>query len=207
MTWWHRFVFAATRAVLGPASALAFRLRRPGEGDLPRHGPAMIVANHASFLDPFLIGLCVGRPVRYLVSQQFYRDPRIHWCLRAYGTIPVGGDANLVRSFRRVTEVIRRGGIVGVFPEGGITRDGTMRPFQDGAATLALRLGVPVTPVHIQGTFEALPRHARWPRFVPVTVRAGAPIAVAARRHPQPDEIAALTARLRGAVEALASSG
>jgi 1-acyl-sn-glycerol-3-phosphate acyltransferase len=113
----------------------------------------------------------------------------------------------MIRSFRHIVEVLRAGGLVGIFPEGGITRDGAMRPFRAGAAVLALQIGVPVVPIYVAGTFEALPRDARWPRFVPVALRIGEPIPVAARRSPSSHEIAALTDAIRNAVSALAASG
>jgi 1-acyl-sn-glycerol-3-phosphate acyltransferase len=174
---------------------------------VPRNGPAILAANHASFLDPILIGLRARRPVRFLVASEFYRDRRLHALLRSLGAIPVGGDAGMIRSFRHIVEVIRSGGLVGIFPEGGITRDGAMKPFRAGAAVLALQMGVPVVPIHMDGTFHALPRNAKWPRFVPVTLRIGEPIPVAARRNPTSQEITALTESIRSAVGALGASG
>jgi 1-acyl-sn-glycerol-3-phosphate acyltransferase len=199
--------FLSLRAVFGPVFKLAFRLKARGGEHVPREGPAILAANHASFLDPILVGICARRPVRFLVANDFYRDPRLHTALRWLGAIPVGGDAGLIRSFRHIGEVLGRGGLLGIFPEGGITRDGAMRPFRPGAAVMALRLGVPLVPVHIAGTFEALPRHAKWPRFVPVTVRFGTPIPVAARHNPSSEEIAGLSESLRSAVAALAAEG
>jgi 1-acyl-sn-glycerol-3-phosphate acyltransferase len=186
---------------------LAFRLRTFGQDHLPRNGAAILAANHASFLDPILIGMRARRPVRFLVAAEFYADRRLHTLLRALGAIPVGGDSGMVRSFRHIVEVIRRGGLVGIFPEGGITRDGAMKPFRAGAAVLALQMGVPVVPIHMGGTFDALPRNAKWPRFVPVTLRIGEPIRVAARRNPTAQDITALTESIRNAVGALGASG
>jgi 1-acyl-sn-glycerol-3-phosphate acyltransferase len=199
--------FFSLRAVFRPAFTLAFRLRTQGREHVPRKGAAIIAANHASFLDPILIGMCSRRPVRFLVAREFYLDPRLSALLRWLGAIPVGGDAGMIRSFRHIADVIRGGGILGIFPEGGITRDGVMKPFRAGAAVIALRMGVPVVPIHVGGTFDALPRDARWPRFVPVTLRIGEAIRVAARRNPSPDEIAALTESIRNAVAALAAAG
>jgi len=76
-----------------------------------------------------------------------------------------------------------------------------------GAALLALQMGVPVVPIHMGGTFHALPRDAKWPRFVPVTLRIGEPIPVAPRRKPSSEEIAALTEFIRGAIADLGASG
>jgi 1-acyl-sn-glycerol-3-phosphate acyltransferase len=64
-------------------------------------------------------------------------------------------------------------------------------------------MGVPVVPIHLAGTFAALPRHAKWPRFVPVTIRIGRPIDVAFRADPSADDVAALTESLRDAVSAM----
>jgi len=199
--------FFSLRAVFRPAFTLAFRLRTQGREHVPRKGAAIIAANHASFLDPILIGMCSRRPVRFLVAREFYLDPRLSALLRWLGAIPVGGDAGMIRSFRHIADVIRGGGILGIFPEGGITRDGVLKPFRAGAAVIALRMGVPVVPIHVGGTFDALPRDARWPRFVPVTLRIGEAIRVAARRNPSSDEIAALTESIRNAVAALAAAG
>jgi 1-acyl-sn-glycerol-3-phosphate acyltransferase len=78
-----------------------------------------------------------------------------------------------------------------------------MKPFRTGTAAIAFRMGVPIVPTHIQGSFEALSRYAKWPRFVPVTIRIGAPIPVAQKNDPTPEEIDALTATMRDAVVAL----
>lgn len=198
--------FFSLRAVFGPALSAAFRLETIGQEHVPATGPAILAANHASFLDPLLVSLRARRPVRFLVSNQFYRDPRLHVLLKWLGTIPVGGDAGIVRSFRRVAEVIDGGGLLGIFPEGGITRDGAMKPFRAGAAVLAMRLGVPVVPIHLHGTFEALPRYAKWPRFVPVTVNIGEPLMVEPRPKPSAEEIAALTESIRSSIAGLAAS-
>ena len=184
---------------------MAFRLKTIGQQHLPRSGAAILAANHASFLDPIFVGLRANRPVRFLVAAEFYRDPRLNAVLRALGAIPVGRDAAMIRSFRHVAAVIRSGGLLGIFPEGGITRDGAMKPFRKGAAVLALQMGVPIVPIHIGGTFDALPRGANWPRFVPVTLRIGEPILVAARKDRSAEEIGALTESVRNAIVELGS--
>ena len=197
--------FFSLRAVFGPVLTAAFGLETAGQEHVPKTGPAILAANHASFLDPIVISLRARRPVRFLVSNAFYRDPRLNRLLRWLGTIPVGGGAGIVRSFRQVTEVIEDGGLLGIFPEGGITRDGEMKPFRSGAAVLAMRLGVPIVPIHVRGTFDALPRYAKWPRFVPVTLRFGEPMSVPATRKPTSDDIAALTESIRSSIAGLAA--
>jgi len=195
-----RFAFFSLRWIVGAAFALAFRLKVVGRANLPAEGSAIIVGNHASFLDPFILSSRCGRPVQWLVSQEFYGNPRVHWLLWWFGTIPVGGGRNMIRSYRRIADAVGKGGLIGVFPEGGITRDGAMKPFRTGTAVIAFRLGVPIVPMHIHGTYEALSRYAKWPRFVPVTIRMGSPIPVPRKNDATPEEIDALTATIRAAV-------
>ena len=196
--------FFSLRAVFGPVLSTAFRLKTVGAENVPKTGAAILAANHASFLDPILISIPAKRPVRFLVSNQFYRDRRLHALLRWLGTIPVGGDAGVVRSFRRVAEVVEHGRLLGIFPEGGLTRDGSVKPFLAGSAVLAMRLGVPIVPIHVHGTFDALPRYAKWPRFVPVTLHIGERLDVAQRSKPSSEEIAALTESIRSSIASLA---
>jgi 1-acyl-sn-glycerol-3-phosphate acyltransferase len=198
-----RFAFFSLRWLIGVGFFLAFRLKVVGRHNLQNDGAAIIIGNHASFLDPFIMSSRCGRPVQWLVTQEFYGNPRVHWVLWWFGTIPVGGGRSMVRSYRQIAAALKDGGLIGIFPEGGITRDGEMKPFRTGTAAIAFRMGVPIVPMHIQGTYDALSRYAKWPRFVPVTIRLGAPIPVARKPDPTPEEIDALTAAMRAAVVAL----
>ena len=92
-------MFFAMRAVFGPPLTLAFGVKTEGQDHVPRKGAAILAANHASFLDPIVIGLRARRPVRFMVSREFYSDRRLNALLRWLGTIPVGGPAGMVRSF------------------------------------------------------------------------------------------------------------
>jgi 1-acyl-sn-glycerol-3-phosphate acyltransferase len=198
-----RFAFFTLRWFIGAGFQAAFRLKVVGRENLPEAGPLIVIGNHASFLDPFIMSSRCGRPVQWLVTQEFYGNPKVHWLLWWFGTIPVGGGRSMIRSYRRIAEVLGEGGVIGIFPEGGITRDGEMKEFRTGAAVIAFRMGVPIIPMHIHGTFEALHRHAKFPKFVPVTIRMGEPIDVVHKTDPVPEEIDALTARLREAVSGL----
>jgi len=203
MTQRLRFAFFSLRWLIGVGFRLAFRLKVLGRDNLPERGAAIIIGNHASFLDPFIMSSRCGRPVQWLVTREFYGNPRVRWLLWWFGTIPVGGGRSMVRSYRQIAGVLKEGGFIGIFPEGGITRDGEMKLFRSGTAVIAFRMGVPIVPMHVEGTFDALPRYAKWPRFVPVTVRMGAPIPVEQKQDPTPEEIDALTATMRAAVVAL----
>ena len=198
-----RFAFFMLRWFIGAGFTLALRLKVVGRTNVPAEGGAIVIGNHASFLDPFIMSSRCGRPVRWLVAHEFYGNPRVHWLLWWFGTIPVGGGRSMIRSYRQITEVLGDGGFIGIFPEGGITRDGEMTPFRTGAAVIAFRTGVPIVPMYIHGTYEALPRYAKWPRLVPVTIHMGPAIDVPRKTNPTQDEIEALTATMRVAVARL----
>jgi 1-acyl-sn-glycerol-3-phosphate acyltransferase len=174
-------------AVRGLARAL-FRLRVVGLERLESLGAAVLVANHVSWLDPVIVPLVLPRKPAFLAMQELWRMPVISLVMRAYGplAIPLRRRAVDTTALRRAVEALRAGAWLVVFPEGGITPDGSLQPFQRGAAMLASRTGAPMVPVAIAGTAEALPLSRIIPRRRPVTVYIGEPIPV------PPDDRAAI---------------
>ncbi len=174
---------------------------------IPPEGPLVVASNHASFLDPWLLGLAFPRGVRYLINRDWY-DRSALWraFFRANGTIPVA-SRDPEATIAVVCEALARGQVVGIFPEGAISRDGRMRRFRPGVCAIAARSGAPVLPVGLRGNFAALPRHARVPRPSRVTVWVGAPLRFpgAPVRGPIPREAAArFLGQLRGEIARLA---
>ena len=165
---------------LGPLIGSYWRLRLEGEVDrIPRNGPLIVAANHASFLDPWLIGMAFPRPVRYLITRSWYeKSPVWRAVFRAFGTEPVRAEDPLV-TVDAVCELLARGEVVGIFPEGSISPTGKLRRFRSGIARIAARSGAPVLPVGIRGGFESLPRHRLVPRPSRVRIRIGEPMTFA----------------------------
>ena len=139
-------------------------------------GPCILAPNHASFLDPVVLNACVPRRIVFLMTAMFFHVPWLHWFFRWTGTIPVQEGHSNRDMMQQALAALARGSAVAIFPEGGISRDGRLLPGNHGVAALILRARVPVIPVHIQGTFAAMPRHASWPRPAAVRVRFGEPI-------------------------------
>jgi 1-acyl-sn-glycerol-3-phosphate acyltransferase len=193
-------LYRVLRAVVGPVIRLAWRLEVVGAERVPS-GPVIVVANHDSLSDPFFLGAAVERPLHFLAKHELWSYPLVGRVIDALGGIPVerqSGDLTAVAALARVLE---HGEAVVIFPQGTVLGD-VDRPWQRGAARLALTTGAPLLPVAILGAADALRPGTRLPRLSRVRVLVGEPIVVA----PAPPRIPAgreLTARVRDAVAAL----
>ena len=179
----------------------AWRLRVEGAEVPP--GPVIVVSNHDSLLDPFVVGTAIDRPLRYLAKRELWRYRPLAWAVESLGAIPVSrqrGDVGAVEAAARA--MAARDTLV-IFPQGTTLGD-VDRPWQRGAARLALTTGAPLVPVAIVGARDGFGPGMRLPRRAHVRVIVGDPIVVA----PSPVTIPAareLTARVRAAVERLSA--
>ncbi|MGV4927366.1 1-acyl-sn-glycerol-3-phosphate acyltransferase (plasmid) [Streptomyces sp. BHT-5-2] len=169
--------------LLGPLLRLVFRPRVEGLAHVPEEGPAIIAGNHLSFADHFVMPAIVPRRVTFLAKAEYFTGAGLKGRLtaaffRGVGQIPVdrsGGrasDAALASGL----SVLRKGRLLGIYPEGTRSHDGRLYKGRTGVAALALEAGVPVVPCAMIGTFEAQPTGRRLPRAMRVTVRFGAPL-------------------------------
>jgi len=188
------FVYWPVRAILLPALLTYFRLRRIGREHLPRHGPLLFASNHRSFLDPFVIGTLLGRPVYYMAKRELFERRLQGWFLNALGAFPVDrgtGDAGAMQAAR---EILERGDCVVVFPEGTRVRPGPLGRPRRGVGRLALETGVPVVPVAVIGTEDVRRGWRIRPRRV--QVRVGRPLRFPRPERSSPALAAAVTDRI-----------
>ena len=175
----HGSAYEIVRALTAPARRGLVRLQVENPENLPTEGPAIVAANHVSFFDSVLLMFALPRPVSVLGKAE-YTDRRItNWLFCGAGMIPIerANPGDLNRAFLQVGEVLDRGEVVGVFPEGTRTRDGMLHRGHSGAAHLALTTGAPLVPVGIIGTDQILPTGARLVRpFRRATISVGEPI-------------------------------
>lgn len=152
-----------------------FRLRIENRPRLS--GGYVLAANHCSLLDPLLLGAASTRRITWLMTETFWRAPALNWFFRWNKAIPVaprGGNRDALRAAR---SVLQQGRVLGIFPEGGLSRDGLPLLGNPGAVSLVFGESVPIVPVGLLGTGDALPIGRAWPRPRRVTIRFGEPIA------------------------------
>ena len=140
------------------------------------HGPVIIVANHASYLDPPLVGVACNRAIFFLARKTLLDGRFFGWLLPKLNVIPVdqeGGDRSALKTLIRLLK--SNEGVL-IFPEGERTSDGRMGSAQPGLGLVIAKTRAPVIPVRVFGAREALPRGASRVRFRRVTIVVGEPI-------------------------------
>jgi len=175
-----RILSGVTRAVCVALFRALYRLRVEGREHVPAAGPVILVANHTSYFDAFILAAALpaaaARRVFYLGFEWFFRHPVLAWWARGVRVIPVDMDSHLVRALRASARVLRAGQVLCLFPEGERSASGALRPFRKGTGILVRELKVPVLPAVIAGAYEAWPRGRSLPRIHPLRVRFGPPI-------------------------------
>jgi acyl-[acyl-carrier-protein]-phospholipid O-acyltransferase/long-chain-fatty-acid--[acyl-carrier-protein] ligase len=194
---------ALLRVLLVVATNSIYRLRIVGEEHVPKSGGALLVPNHVSFIDGFLLTASLDRPVRFVVDAQYADHPLLKPFMKMLGVIPISSHEGLrviLRALRDAGTAIEKGELVCIFPEGQITRTGTLLPFRRGFERIMKGKTAPIIPVHLDRlwgslfSFEGGRFLWKWPERIPypVTVSFGAPL--------PPDTSAA---ELRQAIRAL----
>ncbi len=163
-----------------------YRIRIVGQPHLPARGPALLICNHVSFVDGFLVGACMQRFVRFIVYRGFYEHPALNWLFRSMHAIPIaGGNPTLVAdAIERARNALLDGHVVCIFAEGAISRTGNLLPFKRGFERMIADLDVPIIPVHLDRVWGSIFSFKdgrflwKWPRQLPypVTVSFGPPM-------------------------------
>ena len=167
------------KAVLTPIVRICVRVKVEGREHLPKKGAVIIAANHRSFLDSIFIPMIVHRRVTFVAKAEYFDDAKTAWFFRGCGQIPIrreGGSAS-ERALASATEVLQKGGVFGIYPEGTRTRDGLLHRGHTGIARLSLQNNAPIVPVGLIGTDNVQPVDRKMPvLFQHVTIRVGEPI-------------------------------
>jgi glycerol-3-phosphate dehydrogenase (NAD(P)+) len=189
----HPIVYWVTRAVLKPAILAYFRVRRLGREHIP-HGGVILAANHRSFLDPFVIGCCLPRPIYFVAKQELFRNPLLGWFLNCMGAFPVRRGQSDEQSVETSLALLERGQAVVIFPEGTRIRAGSLAKPKRGVGRLALQSGAPVVPIAVTGSERA--RDGWKIKPVRVHLRCGAPLTFPRVDDPSPFLAGEVTERI-----------
>jgi len=178
-----------TRAIVGPVVKRLWDIRCEGYERLPAEGPAILCPNHISFLDSAFLLLTVPRNISFVGKAEYMDSWKTKFLFPAMGMIPIdrsGGAKSLV-ALDAAEDVLRRGELFGIFPEGTRSRDGYLYRGRTGAARLAMKLDCPIFPVGIIGTDLIQPPDAKLPKpFRKCTIKIGRPVTPARYRDRPP---------------------
>ncbi len=159
------------KLLLGCIAKAFFDFRVVGHENRIESGGAVIASNHASFMDPPLVGVAYAGDLYYLARSTLFKG-FFAWLLPHWNAVPVDRDAADLKSMKTILRTLKEGKPVLMFPEGTRTTDGNLLEAKPGVGMLIAKSGVPVQPVRVVGSFEALPRSGGV-RFCPVTVYIG----------------------------------
>jgi 1-acyl-sn-glycerol-3-phosphate acyltransferase len=168
------FVFWLTCALLKPFLRVYFRMSLVGREHVPDEGGVILASNHRSFLDPFVVGAWLGRPVFFVAKKELFDRRFAGWFLNCLGAFPIKRGESDEESVETAKQILARGDALVIFPEGTRIREGSLGRAKRGVGRLALETGAPVIPVAVHGTDRA--RRGWRIRPVKVKVRYGRPL-------------------------------
>jgi 1-acyl-sn-glycerol-3-phosphate acyltransferase len=155
-----------------PFYFFGFSYRYQGRANVPRTGPALLVSNHQSMLDPVLIGASNNRYLTFLARSTLFSQPVLGPLIRSLNAIPI--DRTMGKDgIQAVLDRLAAGAAVLMFPEGERTHTGEVQPLKPGISLLIKRVACPIVPVGIAGCFEGWSRFMKWPRWSPAILQAG----------------------------------
>jgi glycerol-3-phosphate dehydrogenase (NAD(P)+) len=191
-------VLKLTRAILKPFLLIFFHMSRIGREHVP-DGAVILASNHRSFLDPFVVGICLNRPVYFVAKKELFDNRLYGWFLNCLGAFPIRRGESDEESVETAKQILARGDALVIFPEGTRIREGSLGRAKRGVGRLALETGAPVVPVAVHGTERA--RRGWIFRPVKVKVRIGRPLTFPRVENASKSLATEVTARIWPCVE------
>ena len=192
-------VFKIVAFFLRPLLNLIVKKDWRGGESIPPTGGVIVTCNHISYLDPLTFTHFLynhGRAPRYLGKKGVFDTPVVGWVVKAAGQIPVERESvGAAKALRVATAALRAGHLIGIYPEGTLTRDENLWPMtgKTGAARLALTTGVPLIPCASWGPEKVIPRYGRTIKLFPrtrVSILVGKPVDLSSWRGRESDPVA-----------------
>jgi len=137
-----------------------YRLRVDGIANIPDEGPAIVVCNHVSYMDALILAGAIPRPVRFVMYYRIFEIPVMKWIFRTARAIPISGarenPALMQQAFAEIDAALAAGEVIGIFPEGALTKDGAIAPFKSGIERILSKRPVPVVPMALRGMWASM---------------------------------------------------
>lgn len=156
--------------------ATYFRWRVLGADNVPKKGGVILASNHASFLDPPVVGAGLDHPISYLARETLFRFPGFGALLRSWNAVPVDRDGGGGKGLKMILDRLLDGNGIILFPEGTRTLDGKLQPARSGIGLIVIKSQAPVVPVRVFGTYQAYGRHMKFPLPRKIAVKYGQPM-------------------------------
>ncbi|MBX9679458.1 MAG: 1-acyl-sn-glycerol-3-phosphate acyltransferase [Gemmataceae bacterium] len=163
-----RLWFGACAQVAAAVSVLGFSYRYEGIRNVPKSGPLLVLANHQSFLDPPMVALAFRRHLVFLARKTLFRNMFLGWLFRSLHGVPIDQQGVGKEGIRTVSEQLKMGKAVLVFPEGARSPNGLMQPLKPGIHLLIRKTRAPILPIGVAGPYDAFPVHQAIPSFAPL---------------------------------------
>ncbi len=196
------YYFLRSLAVI--LSRLLVRLQIEGADNLPRKGPAILVVNHVDIVDPPVLVISTRRHIFFMAKEELFSVPVFGGLMRTAGTISVRRKAVDRQALRAALNVLERGGVLGLFPEGTRSKTDELLPFKKGGFIMAIKAQAPIVPVAVQSGRDAMRKGSAIIRPVTVSIRVGQPIETAGLSVTDRD---ALIVRAREQIAAMLAEG
>jgi len=149
---------------------------------VPKSGPVILACNHASILDPPLVGTGLERGISYLARESLFRFPVVGWVLHNWDAVPVDREGAGAKGLKAILDRLLAGGGIILFPEGTRTLDGKLQPARSGIGLTVIKSNAPVVPVRVFGTFEAFGKEVPFPKPHKIMAKYGRPMDFTALR-------------------------
>jgi len=153
---------------------LFFRIEIKGKENIPSKGPAILVANHSSVLDPPIVTCCTKRIIHWMVAAWVYKTKLLSLIVKRLPFLKVEpGKGNNKEALKKAVDILNKGEMIGIFPEGGLSRNGELNPFLSGTAYIGIKSKAPIIPLYIKGAYQALPLGRNFLKFCKLRVIIG----------------------------------
>ncbi len=172
----RRWYYRLSQIVIGLFFRTYFRHVTSGVENIPESRGAVIATNHVSVLDPILIGLDLPRPVYYMAKKSLHEIPLFGRLIRAYNAFPVNRRGSSRGALKMAREIVEKGNLLLIFPEGSRGNGGGLRRFKPGIGKILTETGAPVVPGFIGGAAQVWPANRWFPRPVKTKMIFGQPV-------------------------------